>query len=105
MADAVLDADAFASVGPAFGLVRRGKSGRDWQLVPPSSRPGSDDRARDLDAQALIAGIGQQDDARGEGQQLHRAGLADLGQIMNGARAGLSAEQQPPGGVADRRRP
>jgi hypothetical protein len=29
------------------------------------------------------------------GQQLHQAGLANLGQVVNGARAGLPAEQQP----------
>src|SRR4051794_16894092 len=40
----------------------------------------------------LVTGVGQQGDAGDEGQQLHQAGLADLGQVMDGARAGLPAE-------------
>jgi hypothetical protein len=54
-----------------------------------------------LGTQALVAGVSQQGDARSEGQQLYQAGLADLGQIMDGAWPGLSAEQQPPGWVGD----
>jgi hypothetical protein len=54
--------------------------------------------------EALVAGVGEQGGARGEGQQLDQAGLADLGQVMNPARAGLSAEQQPPLGIGDHQR-
>jgi hypothetical protein len=102
----VLDADLLRRVSPAFGLVCRGEGGEDRDLVLPSGRPRREDRAGGLGAhcQALIAGVGQQGDPRGEGQQVHQAGLADLGQIVNGARTGLPAEQQPPLGVGDYQR-
>jgi hypothetical protein len=70
VADAMLDADPLRRVGSAFGLVRRGEGGRDWQLIFPSRRARSDDRTGGLRAQALVAGVGQQGDARCEGQQL-----------------------------------
>jgi hypothetical protein len=86
------------------GLVRRGDGGKDQDLVSPLGRPRSDDRTGGLRAQALIAGVGQQGDARGEGQQVEPVGLADLGQVMNSARPGLAAGQQPPGRVGDHQR-
>src|SRR3954454_20665514 len=98
MADAVLRADSLRRMSPAFGLVRRGDRGKDGQLVLPPVRPRSDDRTGSLRAEPLIAGVGEQGDARGEGQQLDQAGLTDLGQVINGARAALPAEQQRPGG-------
>jgi hypothetical protein len=78
VADAVLDANALRGVSPAFGLVRRGDGGEDRNLVLPSGRPWGDDRTVGLRAQPLIPGVGQQSDARNEGQQLDQADLADL---------------------------
>jgi hypothetical protein len=88
VADAVLHADPLGRVSPAFGLVRSGEGGRDRQLVLPPGRARSDHRTDGLCAQALVAGISRQGDTGGEGQQLAQAGLADLGQVMNGARPG-----------------
>ncbi len=84
----MLHADSLRPVGLAFGLVRRGNGGQKRQLIPPASWPRSEDRAGCLGAQALVAGVGEQGDAWGEGQQLDQAGLADLGQIVDGARDG-----------------
>ncbi len=104
MADAVLRANPLRRMSPAFGLVRRGDGRKDGQLVLPPVRTRSDDRTGGLRAEPLIAGVGEQGQARGEGQQLDQAGLADLGQVMDGARAGLPAEQQPPLGVGEDQR-
>src|ERR671910_549124 len=41
---------------------------------------------------------------RGRYAERGLAGLADLGQVVNGARPGLPAEQQPPLGVGDHQR-
>jgi hypothetical protein len=92
VADAVLDADSLGRVSSAFGLVRRGESGRDRQLVLPSGPSRGEDRTGGLRAQALVAGVGEQGDAGDEGQQFDQAGLADLGQVVDGARPGLRAE-------------
>ena len=78
VADAVLDADPLGRVGLAFGLVGGGEGWWDRQLVLPPGRPRSDHRAGGWRAQALVAGVGEQGDAWGEGQQLDQAGLADL---------------------------
>ncbi len=97
MADAVLDADAVGRMSPAFCLVRRGHGGKDRDLILPPGRARGEHRTGGVGAQPLVAGVGEQGDAGDEGQQLDQAGLADLGQVVDGARAGLSAEQQPPG--------
>ncbi len=97
MADAVLDADPLARVSSASGLVRRGDGGEERDLFHPPGRARGEHRTGGLGAQPLVAGVGEQGDAGDEGQQLDQAGLADLGQVVDGARAGLSAEQQPPG--------
>jgi len=96
VADAVLDADPLSRVSPTFAPVRRGESGRDRQLVLPPGPSRGDHRTGGLRAQTLVAGVGEQGDARNENQQLDQAGLADLGQIMNGARAGLPANSSRP---------
>jgi hypothetical protein len=54
--------------------VPRRRQGRPDLVLPPA-RPRSDDRTAGLRAQTLIAGVGQQGHARGEGQQLDRAGV------------------------------
>ncbi len=78
---------------------RRGRAGR--QLVLSPDRPRSEHRAGGLGAQPLVADISEQRDARNQGQQPDRAGLADLGQVMNGARTGLAVAQQLPLGISD----
>jgi hypothetical protein len=103
VADAVLDADPLGGVDLAFGLVGGGEGGQDRQLVSPR-RPWSDQSTGGLRARALGPGIDEQGDAGNEGQQLDRAGLAGLGQIAEGARAGLPAERQPPGRVGEDQR-
>ena len=65
-----------------------GDGGEDRQLILPPGRAWSEDRTGGLRAQPLIPGIGEQSDARGEGQQLDQGGLADLGQIMNASPGG-----------------
>ncbi len=96
VADAVLDANPLRGVGPTFGLVGRDDGGEDRDLVLPPGRPRGDHGTGGRGAQALVAGVGEQGDTRDEGTQLDQAGLADLGQIVDRARAGLSARQQPP---------
>jgi hypothetical protein len=101
VADAVLNADPLRGVGLVFGLVRGGEGGGDRWLVLPPGRPRGEHRNDGLGAQALIPGISQQGDARHEGEQFDQAGLADLGQIVDGAWASLTAKQQPSGRVGD----
>jgi hypothetical protein len=81
------------------------RGGRDRQLVLAPGRPRREDRAGGLRARALVAGFGQRDDAGHEGQQFDQAALADLGQVVNGARATLPAEQQPSVSVGEDQRP
>ena len=78
----LLDVDSLRCVGSAFGLVGRGDGGEDRDLVLPPGRPRGEHRTGGLGAQALLARVGEQGDARDEGQQLDQARLADLGQIM-----------------------
>jgi len=98
VADAVIDADPPRRMSPAIGFVRGGEGGRDRWLVLPPGRPRSEHRNDGLGAQALIPGISQQGDARHEGEQFDQAGLADLGQIVDGAWASLTANSSRPAG-------
>ncbi len=61
----MLDADALGCMRLAFGLVRGGDGGEERDLVLPPGRPWGEHRAGGLGAQALVAGVGQQGDARG----------------------------------------
>src|SRR4051794_36020583 len=87
-------------MGPAFDLVCGGEGRRDRQLVGPPGRPWSEDRTGGLRAGTPGSGVGEKGDAGDEGQQLDQAGLADLGQIINGARSPVSRPVMGPAGSA-----